>query len=274
MSRPRLHCTSAGPEDGHPVILLHGFPESSYAWRRQLPALAAAGLRVIAPDLRGCGLSPKPPRVSDYRIEPLVADVMRLAEGHDSVSIVGHDWGGIVAWYAAMWHPQRIRRLIILNAPHPAAYQRELFRSRQLLRSWYAFLFQLPWLPEAALRWDDFAIPRRFFANGPAKSEAEVDEYVRALARPGVLTGAINYYRAALRHRPPVSRIDVPTLLLWGDRDRYLVRSLTSGRDEWVSDLRLEHVPEATHWIHHDVPELVSQRIIEFVREPDAAGIV
>lgn len=263
-----------GPTDGPPVLLLHGFPESSAGWRHQLPALAAAGFRAVAPDLRGYGGSDRPPRVADYRVEALAADVAGLADHLGGrVAVVGHDWGGVVAWAAAAY-PGRVARLAILNAPHPLAYRRALTRSTQLLRSWYALAFQIPRLPEAILRLGNFALLRRLYRNGPARHDARpsevADEYVRALAPPGALTAALNYYRAAYRGGPagawPTARtIDVPTLLIWGDRDRYLVRGLAAGLGAWVPDLRVEHLAEATHWVQHDEPARVNALLIEFL---------
>ena len=272
----RLHLCEAGPADGRPVVLLHGFPEFSYSWRHQIPFLADAGFRVIAPDLRGYNLSDKPPRVADYRTEPLVADVIGLIEQTSSgrATLVGHDWGGIIAWFAAMRHPERIEKLIILNAPHPAAYLRELRKPSQLLRSWYAMFFQLPWLPERVMRWNDYAALRKLFRFGPARTsttpEADVQRYVEALAHPGALTAMINYYRAAMRSgRSTIERqlvpIRVPTLLIWGDRDRYLVPELTEGLEHWVPNLRIERLSNATHWVQNDEPEEVNRLLLEFI---------
>src|SRR4051812_30503715 len=246
-----LHFEEARPARAEPtghVVLLHGFPEFSYAWRRQLPALAAAGYRTLAPDLRGYGRSRKPPRVCDYRIDLLVADVVSLIDREcgGRAHVVGHDWGGVIAWWLAMHHPRAVDRLVILNAPHPAAYLRELRRPGQLLRSWYAFFFQVPRLPEALIRLWNFRSLRDLFRRGPARSaafsEGDIDRYVEAFSRPGALTAAINYYRAAFRGGPGnVSRsmrtIDIPTLLIWGERDRYLVPDLTRGLERWVTRL-------------------------------------
>jgi pimeloyl-ACP methyl ester carboxylesterase len=269
-----LHWVEAGPTAGKAVILLHGFPEFWYSWRHQIPALAAAGFRAVALDMRGYGDSSKPPRVSDYRIETLVADVAAVIDHFGGrAHLVGHDWGGIVAWYAWMWVGDRLDRLVVLNAPHPAAYLREVRKPRQALRSYYAFLFQLPWLPEAVIAADDFRLLRRLFREGPIRpfSDGEIDAYVRAFSGRGGLTGPINYYRAALRGGPTalerrVKPIDVPTLLLWGLRDRYLVPELTDGLEPQVRDLRVERHAAATHWLQHDEPDWVSERIIGFLR--------
>lgn len=275
----RLHCLAAGNPSDPLVVLLHGFPEFSYSWRHQIPALAAAGFHVLAPDMRGYNLSDKPNRVCDYRLEELVEDVAALIDqrgGGKAAAVVGHDWGGIVAWHLSMWRPQRLAKLIILNAPHPAAYRRELWRGRQLLRSWYAFAFQLPWLPEAMIRLNDFAMARQLFRDGPARRspdiEGDVDIYVRALAQPGALRAAINYYRAAARGRSgllvkKIETVPVPTMIVWGDQDRYLERSLTEGLERWVPDLRVEHLPAASHWVHHDEPRRVNQLLVRFLVE-------
>jgi pimeloyl-ACP methyl ester carboxylesterase len=272
----RMHFVAAGPRDGPPVLLLHGFPEFWYGWRHQLPALAAAGFRAIAPDGRGYNLSGKPPRVGDYAIERLVADVVGLARLFGGrVSLVGHDWGGIVAWFVAMWRPDLIDRLVILNAPHPAAYLRELRRSLdQPLRSWYTVFFQLPWLPEALALADDCAILRHTLRRDPARlgafGDADVAEYVRAWTRPRAMTCAINYYRAAFRSfsgvRKQLLRIECPTLLVWGMRDRYLAPALTEGLERWVPRLRVERLPQASHWVQHDEPEAVNRLLVEFLK--------
>ena len=272
----RLHFVTAGPPNGPPVLLLHGFPEFGYGWRHQLPALAAAGFRAIAPDGRGYNLSGKPPRVADYAIDRLVADVVGLARLFGGrVSLVGHDWGGVVAWCAAMWRPDVIERLVILNAPHPAAYLRELRHSiDQPLRSWYTAFFQLPWLPEAFALAHDCAILRRTLRRDPARpgafSDEDVAEYVRAWTRPRAMSCAINYYRAAFRSASSVRkqfvRIECPTLLVWGVRDRYLAPALAEGLDAWVPHLRVERLPRASHWVQHDEPEAVNRLLLEFLK--------
>jgi pimeloyl-ACP methyl ester carboxylesterase len=256
------------------VLLLHGFPDFWYSWRHQVPVLARAGYRVIAPDLRGCNLSGKPPRVLDYAIEQLVSDVCRLSEQLDArdLTLMGHDWGGIIAWQAAMWRPELFRRLIILNAPHPAAYLRELRHARQLLRSWYVFFFQLPWLPEALSSFDDFSLLEQTLRDSSAVSPIELRHYRTAWQQPGALRSAINYYRAAGRRNPfrlrnDLRPIDVPTLLIWGERDRYLVAELTRGLEEWVRHLRIERMA-AGHWVHWERADDVNRLIISFLSMP------
>ena len=272
----RLHCMEAGPADGTAVLLLHGFPEFWFSWRQQIPALAAAGFHVIAPDLRGYNLSDKPKRIRDYRVEAVTGDVLALIDSLPSrrAAVVGHDWGGVIAWAAAMWGGSQVEKLAVLNAPHPLAYLRELRRSSQLLRSWYTLFFQLPWLPEAVIRRDDYAMARRLYRQGPARLSLNPDEdietYIRALAQPGALMSAINFYRAAMRGGVPSlvrspRPITIPTLLIWGDRDPYLVRSLTEGLAKWVTDLRVHHLPQATHWVQHDDPVRVNELLLGFL---------
>jgi pimeloyl-ACP methyl ester carboxylesterase len=216
--------------------------------------------------------------VGDYRVELLAADAVGLIRhlGHSrAAAVVGHDWGGIVAWFAAMHQPAALERLVILNAPHPQAYLRELRRSRQALLSWYAFAFQIPGLPERLIRRRDFRAVRELLRTDPADraafTEADIDEYVRALAQPGALTASINYYRAAFRRghagvAQAVRRIDAETLLIWGERDRFLVPSLTEGLDAWVPRLTVKRLPHATHWVHHDAGEVVNGMLIDFLR--------
>jgi epoxide hydrolase 4 len=272
----RLHYVEAG--SGPLVILLHGFPEFWYSWRHQIPALAAAGFHVIAPDLRGYNLSDKPAGVSAYRIDVLLGDVIGLIDhaGAEKAAIVGHDWGGVIAWHLAMYHPQVVEKLIILNAPHPAAYWREIRSSRQLLKSWYIFFFQTPGLPELLLSIGDFDWVARMLRHQPAHPQAfgpeDIRRYKQALARPGALTAALNYYRAALRHRPRRKAkdddpISVPVLLLWGERDAYLSPRLTEGLNAWVPNLRVVRFPDVSHWIQNDAPERVNRLTIDFLLE-------
>ncbi len=269
MTTVRLHTHELG--SGPPAVLLHGFPETSYAWRGVAPALAAAGVRVVSPDLRGYGRSPRPAGVRNYTTEALAGDIEALLEQcGPGVVLVGHDWGGAIAWRVGMRRPDLLRRLVILNAPHPATMRRELSRpSPQILRSWYAGAFQLPWVPEGILRAGDFAILRRALRSGPAAGDPAAENvYLDAFRPDGALTAALDYYRAALRHPPPPPTvIGVPTLVIWGMRDRYLSPRLLEGLDSWVTDLRIERLPEASHWLHHEEPGRVAGLIADFMRD-------
>lgn len=269
----RLHYVEAG--DGPPVLLLHGFPEFWYSWRHQLPALAAAGFRVVAPDLRGYNQSDKPPGVESYRPELLVGDVVGLVEkfGSGPAVLVGHDWGGIIAWLVTMRRPDLVQKLVVLNAPHPATFATELRHARQLLRSWYAFFFQLPWFPEAALRFQNFGLVRHSLRRGTAHPGAfspdDVRRYREALARPGALTAAINYYRAALRYRRETARmyrpVRGPVLVIWGDRDPHLNPHVLDGLAAWAPETRVLRIPDASHWVQNDTPDAVNQAILSFL---------
>jgi len=274
----RLHYVEAG--QGPLVILLHGFPEFWYSWRAQIPALAAAGYHVIALDMRGYNLSQKPPRVRDYGIEILARDVAELirSTGAARATVVGHDWGGAVAWFAPMLYPHLVEKLIVLNAPHPLAFLRELKTPAQLLKSWYQFFFQLPYLPEAMIRARDYAMLRDLLRRAPSRrrafTKADIRLYKAAIAQPSALTAALNYYRAAFRGGPRgmsrlARRIDVSTLLIWGEQDRYLGLNLTRDLEQWVPRLRLERLADASHWVQNDAPQRVNELMIEFLREAD-----
>jgi pimeloyl-ACP methyl ester carboxylesterase len=267
----RLHYVEAGR--GEPVVLLHGFPEFWYAWRHQLPALADAGFHAVAPDLRGYAGSDRPDGVRHYRVARLVEDLAGLIRSLGGrACVVGHDWGGVLAWRLAALHPGLVRKLAILNAPHPLAFRRELRRDwRQCLRSAYTLFFQLPRLPEWILRAGDFALMRRAWRRQPAPgayTDADLAAYSHALGGPAGLTGPLNYYRAATRYPDDVygqpQCVEVPTLLLWGERDVYLGMGLTEDLGAWVPDLRVERIPDASHWLQNDVPDRVNRSLIEF----------
>jgi epoxide hydrolase 4 len=267
----RLHWVEMG--EGPLVVLLHGFPEFWYGWRNQIPALGAAGFRVVAPDMRGYNLSEKPEGIRAYGIRPLVDDVAALIRhlGAPRAHVAGHDWGGVVAWWLAMLKPALVDRLVIANAPHPRVFARELKKPSQLRKSWYAFAFQIPGAPEALFRAHDYALVDRIFRRDPARpgafTETDVRRYKEALAQPGALTAMINYYRAVRRtKRPKTRRIDAPTLVIWGERDRHLNAANTVGLEPHVPRVRVERIPEATHWVLADAPERVNELMIGFLR--------
>ena len=276
----RLHYVEAG--QGPLVLLLHGFPQFWYQWRHQIPALVEAGFRVVAPDMRGYNLSDKPPGVRAYRVELLARDVERLilACGERTASVVGHDWGAIVAWVAGMRHPGRVERLVILNVPHPARFLDGLLSPGQLLRSSYMFFFQIPRLPEEFMRAGDFALLRSALRRDPVRpgtfAAEDIERYVRALARPGALTATLNYYRALLRNlgktRALLKRIEAPVLVIWGERDRFLSRRLAEPPRLWVPNLlRVERLQDASHWVAEDRPLEVNTLLLDFLCSPLAA---
>lgn len=275
----RLHYVEAGA--GPLVVLLHGFPEAWFAWQHQIPALVAAGLRVVAPDMRGYNLSGKPAGVRAYTADRLTGDVAALIRqvgdrGPDGdvapAAVVGHDWGAAVAWLFAMRYPALLTRLAILNVPHPARMMQGLRTLRQLRKSWYIFFFQLPGLPEASFRAGDFAVLRQTLRRDPVRpgafSDEDIARYVEAAAQPGALTGGMNYYRALIRHPQaagPLQRIDAPVLVIWGERDRYLGPELAEPSSRWVPNCRVERLPDASHWVQADAAERVNALLVRFL---------
>lgn len=269
-----LHAVDAGPRDGPLVVLLHGFPEFWYGWRRQIEPLARAGFRILAPDQRGYNLSDKPPGVAAYNLDALADDVLGLVQalGRERAALVGHDWGGAVAWWAAIRRPELVERLAILNCPHPLVMRRALRRSpAQIRRSWYIAFFQIPRLPERCVALGEHAalvgaLRRR--ARPEDLTAEDVARYREAWSRTGALTGMVNWYRAMRRHPPAVPhdvRVRVPTLVLWGTRDRYLGIELARPSLELCTRGELVEIDEATHWVQHDAPDEVNRRLIDFL---------
>ncbi|WP_346622324.1 alpha/beta fold hydrolase [Blastococcus montanus] len=254
----------AGPGDGEPVVLLHGFPQDSTAWDRVAPALHQHGLRTLAPDQRGYSPMARPRGRAHYRLRETVGDVLALldAAGLDSAHVVGHDWGGIVGWALGAWHPGRVRTLTALSVPHPGAMARALATSDQALRSYYVGLFQLPILPEQVLLAGDGAALRRLLSSGGLPDDA-VDRYVRRMREPAALTAALNWYRALpWSGRDPVGRVRVPTLHVWSTGDAFLGRAATEDTARFVdAPYRLEVLDGVPHWI----PELAADRTAELI---------
>jgi epoxide hydrolase 4 len=269
-----LDALAAGPADGPLVILLHGFPEFSHGWRQQIPALAAAGLRVVAPDQRGYNRSAKPAGIAVYALDSLADDVLGIADalGRQRFALVGHDWGGVVAWHLAARNPERISRAAILNAPHPATLARYARRHpSQAFKSWYVLLFQLPLLPERALSargsWVLRQVLRRTSRPGTFTAE-DFRLYREAWGQPGGLTAMLNWYRALRLHRPPAAsaRIRVPVRVIWADRDAFLDQGLAEAGAALCDSAELIHIPEASHWLQHEEPDEVNRLLTEFLR--------
>ena len=270
----RFHVVVAGPTDGPLAVLLHGFPECWYSWRHQIAPLAQAGYRVVVPDQRGYNLTDKPAGVRSYTIDRLAADVRGLvhAFGRQRALIIGHDWGGVVAWRLAMDHPELVEKLVVMNAPHPAAFARELRSGwSQRLRSWYAAFFQLPWLPETLFTLSPPASARLFFRRTAVRkdafSEADLAVMASAMAQPGAMRSMIHWYRAALRHRTAPERlvIEPPMLLIWAEDDLALGKPLTYELEEWVPDLSVRYIPRCGHWVQNEVPEQVNRLLLDFL---------
>jgi epoxide hydrolase 4 len=269
----RLHYAEAGDADAPLVILLHGFPDFWWGWRRQMGPLAEAGLRVVAPDQRGYNLSSKPPRYQAYDLDILSSDVIAFADalGSPKVRLVGHDFGGLVAWWAATCHPDRVERLAVINAPHPEVVSPYMRRHpTQMMRSLYAGFFQLPWLPETALSAGNFAMLRQALTGSSragAFTSADLDLYERAWAEPGALKAMLDWYRA-LRVKAQLrdARVTVPTLLIWGQQDRFLETGLAEESLALCDDARSVFFERASHWVQLEEVDAVNQALVEFLR--------
>jgi pimeloyl-ACP methyl ester carboxylesterase len=265
----RLHWVQAG--EGPLVVLLHGFPEFWYSWRHQIPVLSTR-FRVVAPDMRGYNLSEKPH--FGYDIETLTADVRALIRslGEEKAIIIGHDWGGVIAWAFAARFPDATEKLVIMNAPHPGRFQRSLTSGLgQMLRSSYVLFFQIPRLPELLLGanrcWALARVMRRSAKHADAFSDEDLERYRDAMSRPGALTAALGYYRAIFRTRRQTQQlgdVQAATLLLWGEEDRALGRELTEGLEQWVPNLTV-HFLECGHWTQQELPNEVNRYLVEFL---------
>jgi pimeloyl-ACP methyl ester carboxylesterase len=278
----RLHYAQAGR--GKLMIFVHGFPEFWYAWRNQL-AEFGKDHQAVAPDLRGYNLSEKPTELDQYRVDPLVEDVRALAahlNGGRPFILVGHDWGGVVAWVLAMRHPEVVEKLVIVNSPHPGVFERELANNpAQQQASQYMLFFRSP-TAESTLSANGYAALLGFFASLERDghwTEADRKAYLEAWRQPGALTGGLNYYRAA-RVGPPVGgqrtpltesvdstrfTVRVPTLVIWGEKDTALLTGNLEGLDAYVPDLTVRRVPDGTHWVIHEQPALINRLIREFL---------
>lgn len=270
----KLHVVQAGPKSGVPVVLLHGFPEFWYGWRNQIPALVEAGCRVIVPDQRGYNLSGKPKGVKNYRVEELVKDVIGLIDAleYEKVNLVGHDWGAVVAWTLAILHPERLHKLGIMNVPHPAVMRRFLTRDlEQVRRSWYVFFFQLPWIPEAGMKQDDWrgaVSALRGSGRIHTFTKEDIAKYKEAWSQPGAMTSMLNWYRAVIRHMPKLPsdpRVKVRTLMMWGVKDFALSHRMARPSMDYVDEGNLIFFPEATHWVQHDEAEAVNHYLVDFI---------
>jgi pimeloyl-ACP methyl ester carboxylesterase len=270
----RLHAVASGPPDGPLAILLHGFPEFWYSWHQQIEPLASAGFRVIVPDQRGYNLSSKPRGAANYALSHLTSDVLVIAGqlNAEKFFLAGHDWGAAVAWSVALLHPQRVAKLAILNVPHPSVMRRYLASNRrQLRRSWYMFFFQLPFLPEAAFTAFNYRLGVRSLVRSSREgtfSPDDLAQYRSAWSQPHALTSMINWYRAAFRFRTqfPHSTVHVPTRILWGERDAFLLADMAHDSLRYCDSAELYTFANASHWLQHEEPARVSDLLIDFFR--------
>jgi pimeloyl-ACP methyl ester carboxylesterase len=254
------------------ALLLHGFPESRYSWRDQLPLLAGLGWRAIAPDQRGYGHSSRPPKVSDYLIDKLIDDVAGLFEaaGAKKRLLIGHDWGGAIAWAFAVSNRLPLDGLIVMNCPHPSVFARMLNATwAQKLKSWYMAFFQIPWLPEALMTAGHARAIGQAFTGFP---DAVRDVYRDNAAIPGAMTAMVNYYRANVASMTAafngeVPPIETPTLLIWGEADAYLGVEGTVGYGPLVRDFTLKRLPGVSHWVQQEAAEAVNGIVAGWLAE-------
>ncbi|NWF57851.1 MAG: alpha/beta hydrolase [Fischerella sp.] len=267
----KLHYVTQG--EGPLMLMLHGFPEFWYSWRHQIPEFSQ-NFKVIAVDLRGYNDSEKPKEQSAYVMDEFIKDIEGLIRGlgYEQCILVGHDWGGAIAWCFAYAHPEMVEKLIILNIPHPAKFSEGLRTPGQLLRSSYMFLFQLPWVPELLIQSFDYQTIENAFkgmaVNKSAFTQADIDAYKDAAAKRGALTAMLNYYRNIFQQKmlnQSWSVLEVPTLMIWGEKDTALGKELTYGTEAYVRNLQIRYIPNCSHWVQQERPELVNQYIREFL---------
>lgn len=266
----KLHYVTQG--EGPLMLMLHGFPEFWYSWRHQIPEFSSS-YKVVALDLRGYNKSDKPQQQSAYVMSEFIKDVEGVIQGlgYDRCVLVGHDWGGMIAWCFAYAYPEMVEKLIVMNIPHPAKFAEGLRTPQQLMRSSYAFFFQLPVLPELLIQWSDYkAIEFAFKGmaiNKSAFSSQDIEAYKNAASRRGALTAMLNYYRNAFSNMGKQSWgiLQVPTLMIWGEEDTALGKELTYGTQEYVKDFQIRYIPNCSHWVQQEEPALVNQYMRGFL---------
>lgn len=266
-----LHYVTQG--SGPLMLMLHGFPEFWYSWRYQIPEFAQ-DYKVVALDLRGYNESDKPEERFAYVMAEFVKDIEEVIKelGYEKCILVGHDWGGAIAWCFGYAHPEMIEKLIIMNIPHPAKFMEGLGTPKQLLRSWYIFFFQLPFFPEFIFEFDDYQAIASAFKNmavdKSAFTQADLEAYKYAAAKRGALTSMINYYRnifSGLLNQQEWGVLRIPTLMIWGKNDRALGIELTYGTEEYVESCQIRYIPNCSHWVQQEQPELVNKYMREFL---------
>jgi pimeloyl-ACP methyl ester carboxylesterase len=273
----RLHVVSAGERTGKLLIFLHGFPEFWFGWRKQIEYFANKGYWVLAPDQRGYNLSDKPRPVYEYRVSELARDIAGIINwsGRENATVVGHDWGGAVAWILALTFPKMVEKLIILNVPHPRVMKHNLTRNlKQLFKSWYIFFFQAPLLPEVFLSMRGSERLRDSLRNTSRPgtfSDEDLAEYQKAWNQPGAIRTMLNWYRASLQTKPKRVRaplVTMPTLIIWGEQDAFLSKEMAAQSLEYCVNGKLERFPNATHWVQHEEADRVNELIFKFVEKP------
>ncbi|GAB3067167.1 alpha/beta fold hydrolase [Salinicoccus sesuvii] len=270
----QLHVAVSGPEDGELVVLLHGFPEFWFSWRKQIRVLADAGYRVVVPDQRGYNKSDKPEGRNAYSIDKLEQDILELIEhyGYENAAVIGHDWGGGVAWQLAGTHPEKVKRLIVINMPYPTVLPKVLSKKpSQALKSSYMAFFQIPLLPEKILSGKDYAYMAQALVETSREgtfTEDELDAYRIAWARPYALTSMLNWYRAIPYSTKylPKNTIEIPVKIIWGKGDQFLSKELAEESLNNTSSNTVAWVDDGTHWVHQEQPDYVNEQILKFLK--------
>lgn len=267
----KLHYVTQG--EGPLMLMLHGFPEFWYSWRHQIPEFAK-DFKVVALDLRGYNDSDKPKNQSAYVMDEFVRDIEGVITGlgYEKCILIGHDWGGAIAWNFAYSYPYMVEQLIILNLPHPAKFSEGLRTPQQLLRSSYALFFQLPSLPEFLIQASDYQFIENTFRglaiDKSAFTQEDIEAYKNAASKRGALTAMLNYYRNFSQQKilnSTWSILEVPTLMIWAEKDTALGKEMTYGTDAYVRDLQIKYIPNCSHWVQQEQPQLVNQYIREFL---------
>lgn len=265
-----LHVVAAGERGDPLVVFLHGFPEFWYEWEEFIEPFVEAGYRVLIPDQRGYNRSDKPPGVASYRIDKLSGDIQELiaTEGRESAHVIGHDWGAAVAWDLALRRPESLERLGIINVPHPTVFEQTLKSNpTQMRKSWYMFVFQLPWLPEWYLARTGFGFFQRTMRGGSrpkAFNKTDFERYRSAWSKDGALSAMISWYRALFRYSqdPPRETVEAPTMVLWGENDQALIPEMASRSMDYCDNGELKMFPDATHWLPHEYPSRVVDHLL------------
>ncbi|MEA5509710.1 alpha/beta hydrolase [Crocosphaera sp. UHCC 0190] len=269
-----LHYVTKG--QGKLMLMLHGFPEFWYSWRYQI-AEFSQNYNVVALDLRGYNKSDKPQALKAYHISELVKDIEGVIKGlgYDNCILVAHDWGGAIAWYFVNSYPEMVEKLIVMNLPHPAKFKQSLKTLQQLSKSWYIFAFQLPKLPEWLLQRNNYQLIASIFkktvVDQSAFSQEDLDCYREAAAKPGALTAMLNYYRNIFQgvfktSEQPWKKLSISVLMIWGENDTALGKELTYGTEDYVENLTLKYIPNCSHWVQQEKPQLVNEYMREFLQ--------
>eukprot|EP00026_Physarum_polycephalum_P009584 Phypoly_transcript_09712.p1 GENE.Phypoly_transcript_09712~~Phypoly_transcript_09712.p1 ORF type:complete len:365 (+),score=46.79 Phypoly_transcript_09712:94-1188(+) len=275
----KLHVVEAGDRNAKLIVLLHGFPDCWHCWSKIIPELVKEGYFVVAVDMKGYNLSDKPQEVKDYKAEVLAKDIKELVDVYEkkTATVLAHDWGGIVGWEFAERYPEMVEKFIVLNAPHARAYKRELYSNfRQVLGTWYFFWFQIPYLAQNFVTYNPLKSVNGFFKtfNRSALTDEGKELLACSYVQDGALPAMLNYYKALLRRlvtevlrfrEKKMGKVTVPTLILWGENDVALVPELAKCT-EFVENVSVVYIPNCSHWVPYEVPEVVSREVIKFLR--------